>query len=441
MMRGSRQRPVVERISLALDGWRRRRTGRASVRKALRAAILMAGGLLAMTSFSASASAQPRASFEQLRQRMVQEFVLDCGVRDDRVVEAMQKTPRHEFVPVRYRDQAYTDSAIPIGESQTISSPFIVAYMTESLDPRPTDRVLEIGTGSGYQAAVLAAIVDQVYTSEIVEELGEQAAETHDRLDYANVHVRVGDGFQGWAEHAPFDKIIVTCSPERVPQPLIDQLAEGGRMIIPVGERYQQSLYLFRKVNGQLESEALRPTLFVPMTGRAETLRQVQPDPANPQIINGDFEIADEDPTLIPGWYYERQVEMVEDDKAPEGKQFVRFSNEHLGRSSHLLQGFPIDGSEVHRLRISALVRSDLTFPGTAKTDVPLIAISFYDEERRDLGFAFIGPFIGSQDWHEEVKEIEVPRQAKEAIVRIGLFGATGSISFDAIKIEKTAGR
>ncbi|MCA9108013.1 MAG: protein-L-isoaspartate(D-aspartate) O-methyltransferase, partial [Planctomycetales bacterium] len=226
----------------------------------------MAGGLLAMTSFSASASAQPRASFEQLRQRMVQEFVLDCGVRDDRVVEAMQKTPRHEFVPVRYRDQAYTDSAIPIGESQTISSPFIVAYMTESLDPRPTDRVLEIGTGSGYQAAVLAAIVDQVYTIEIVEELGEQAAETLDRLDYENVHVRVGDGFQGWAEHAPFDKIIVTCSPERVPQPLIDQLAEGGRMIIPVGERYQQSLYLFRKVNGQLESEALRPTLFVPMT-------------------------------------------------------------------------------------------------------------------------------------------------------------------------------
>ena len=386
---------------------------------------------------SETALAQPRATFEQLRQRMVQEFVLDCGVRDERVVQAMRKTPRHEFVPNRYRDQAYTDSAIPIGESQTISSPFIVAYMTESLDPRPTDRVLEIGTGSGYQAAVLAAIVDQVYTIEIVEELGNTAADTLRRLDYENVHVRVGDGFQGWAEHAPYDKIIVTCSPEKVPQPLIDQLAEGGRMIIPVGERYQQSLYLFRKVNGQLETEALRPTLFVPMTGRAETLRQVQPDPANPEIINGNFEIVDEDPTLIPGWYYERQVEMIQDDKAPEGKHFVRFNNENLGRSSHLLQGFPIDGVAVRALRIKAMVRSDLTFPGTAKTDVPLLAISFYDEDRRDLGVAFVGPFIGSQDWHEEVKVIEVPRQAKEAIMRIGLFGATGAISFDAIKIEK----
>lgn len=396
------------------------------------------GLILALGCVGAStAQAQNRQAYDVLRERMVQEFVLDCGVRDERVVQAMQKTHRHEFVPVRYRDQAYTDSAIPIGESQTISSPFIVAYMTESLDPMPTDRVLEIGTGSGYQAAVLAAIVDEVYTIEIVEELGNNAADTLRRLDYDNVHVKVGDGFQGWAEHAPFDKIIVTCSPEKVPQPLIDQLAEGGRMIIPVGERYQQSLYLFRKVNGELVSEALRPTLFVPMTGRAETLREVQPDPANPVIINGNFEIVDEDPTLIPGWYYERQVEMIEDDKAPQGKHFVRFNNEHLGRSSHLLQGFPIDGTAVTKLRLSAMVRSDLTFPGTARTDVPLVAISFYDEDRRDLGLVFLGPFIGSQDWHEETKMIDVPRNAKEAIIRIGLFGATGSISFDSVSIQR----
>ena len=239
---------------------------------------------------SNSATGQTKASWDAARKKMVDEYIITCGIKNQGVIQAMIDTLRHEFVPSQYRKQAYYDSAIAIGEAQTISSPFILAYMTECLDPQPTDRVLEVGTGSGYQAAVLGEIVDQVYTIEIVEELGRNAAKTLKRLDYDNVHVRVGDGFQGWPKYAPFNKIIATCSPERVPQPLIDQLAEGGLMIIPVGERYQQSLYLFRKRDGKLESEVLRPTLFVPMTGRAESLRQVQPDPANPSILNGNFE-------------------------------------------------------------------------------------------------------------------------------------------------------
>ncbi|HRF01987.1 MAG TPA: protein-L-isoaspartate(D-aspartate) O-methyltransferase [Pirellulaceae bacterium] len=404
--------------------------------RSLAAAMLAVVSLLSVS--APTASAQPRVNYEAARKLMVDEFIVGCGVRNERVIQAMLAVARHEFVPVRLRNQAYFDSAIAIGESQTISSPFIVAYMTESLDPQPTDKVLEIGTGSGYQAAVLGEIVGEVYTIEIVEELGKKAAETLEHLKYENVHVKVGDGFRGWPEHAPFDKIIVTCSPENVPQPLIDQLAEGGRMVIPVGERYQQTLYLFRKEQGELVAEPLRPTLFVPMTGRAESLREVQPDPTNPSIVNGDFELSEDDPKIIPGWYYERQVESIEDIKAPQGKRFVRFDNEHLGRSSHLLQGFPIDGAQVPAIEVRAHVRSDLTFPGTAKSDVPLLAISFYDEERRDLGAAIIGPFIGSQDWHEEVKVIPVPRTAKEAIIRIGLFGATGSLSFDDIRVRKT---
>ena len=192
---------------------------------------------------SNSATGQTKASWDAARKKMVDEDIITCGIKNQRVIQAMIDTLRHEFVPSQYRKQAYYDSAIAIGEAQTISSPFIVAYMTECLDPQPTDRVLEVGTGSGYQAAVLGEIVDQVYTIEIVEELGRNAAKTLKRLDYDNVHVRVGDGFQGWPKYAPFNKIIATCSPERVPQPLIDQLAEGGLMIIPVGERYQQSLY------------------------------------------------------------------------------------------------------------------------------------------------------------------------------------------------------
>ncbi len=209
---------------------------------------------------------------------MVDEDIVAAGVKNKRVIKAMRDTPRHEFVPLRLRNRAYFDMALPIGESQTISPPFVVAYMTEALDPQPGDKVLEIGTGSGYQAAVLSPLVREVYTIEIVEQLGHKAAKTLERLRYDNVKVKVGDGYQGWPEHAPFDKIIVTCSPEKVPPALVAQLKEGGRMVIPVGERYQQTLYLMKKKDGKMVSEALQPTLFVPMTGRAEENRQVKPD-------------------------------------------------------------------------------------------------------------------------------------------------------------------
>jgi protein-L-isoaspartate(D-aspartate) O-methyltransferase len=158
--------------------------------------------------------------------------------------------------------------ALPIGHSQTISPPFVVAYMTERLNPQPTDKVLEIGTGSGYQAAVLSPLVRDVYTIEIVEPLARKATKLLKRLHYDNVHVRAGDGYQGWPETAPFDAIIVTCAPERVPQPLVDQLREGGRMIIPVGRIEDQDLYLLQKKRGQVERRAVLPVRFVPMTGQ-----------------------------------------------------------------------------------------------------------------------------------------------------------------------------
>ena len=202
---------------------------------------------------SPPAAAQTRAQLDAARQRMVTTAVIDAGVKNPRVIEAMRTTPRHEFVPRASRKLAYEDMALPIGDQQTISSPFIVAFMTEAVDPQPTDRVLEIGTGSGYQAAVLSGLVQDVYTIEIVESLGQTAQRTLESVcATSNVHVKIGDGFQGWPEHAPFDKIIVTCSPESVPQPLIDQLREGGLIVIPVGTRYQQVLHLMRKRDGKL---------------------------------------------------------------------------------------------------------------------------------------------------------------------------------------------
>src|SRR5438477_398238 len=203
------------------------------------------------------------------RQQMVQQQLKARGIRDERVLAAMSKVPREEFVPADERAAAYTDHPLPIGYEQTISQPYIVAFMTEQLHPKPSDRVLEIGTGSGYQAAVLAELVAEVYTIEIAEPLARNAEAILGRLGYKNVHVKVGDGYKGWPENAPFDAIIVTCAPDHVPQPLVEQLKEGGRMVIPVGPPAAQELYVMQKSNGQLRQSVLVDVRFVPMTGEA----------------------------------------------------------------------------------------------------------------------------------------------------------------------------
>jgi protein-L-isoaspartate(D-aspartate) O-methyltransferase len=208
--------------------------------------------------------------FDAARRNMVDQQLEGRDIRSPRVLEAMRKVPRHQFVPENLQHSAYRDRPLPIGHGQTISQPYIVAFMTKQLDPRPTDRVLEVGTGSGYQAAVLAELVETVYTIEIVEPLAAGAKETLKRLNYANVQVKHGDGYKGWPQHAPFDAVIVTCAPDHIPQPLIDQLKEGGRMIIPVGESYNQRLYLLKKEGAEVTQQAVLPVRFVPMTGEAE---------------------------------------------------------------------------------------------------------------------------------------------------------------------------
>ena len=204
--------------------------------------------------------------FAVARQHMVEDQIKGRDVTDSRVTEVMSSVPRHEFVPENYRARAYQDHPLPIGYGQTISQPYIVAFMTEQLRPQPTDRVLEVGTGSGYQAAVLSKLVAEVYTIEILKPLAQRAEVDLRRLNYSNVKVKAGDGYKGWPEHAPFDAIIVTAAPDHVPQPLIDQLKEGGRMIIPVGGREMQQLYLLEKHAGKLTQHAVLPVNFVPLT-------------------------------------------------------------------------------------------------------------------------------------------------------------------------------
>jgi protein-L-isoaspartate(D-aspartate) O-methyltransferase len=218
------------------------------------------------------ASGAENIRFAAERRCMVTEQLAapDRGIADPRVLAAMGRVPRHEFVPFALRRHAYADQPLPIGYDQTISQPFVVAFMTEQLAPRPTDRVLEIGTGSGYQAAVLAELVAAVFTIEIVEPLARRAASVLQRLGCANVKVRTGDGYHGWPEEAPFDAIIVTCAPEAIPPPLVAQLKDGGRMVIPVGPPGHQDLVLLRKQGDKLTQRAVLPVRFVPMTGAAE---------------------------------------------------------------------------------------------------------------------------------------------------------------------------
>jgi protein-L-isoaspartate(D-aspartate) O-methyltransferase len=203
------------------------------------------------------------------RDRLV-DYLAARGIGDARVLAALRAVPRHLFVPEAWRAEAYEDRALPIEEGQTISQPFVVATMTELAALRPTDRVLEVGTGSGYQAAILASLADEVYTIEIVTPLARSAEERLRRLGYKNVHVRAGDGYRGWPEAAPFDAIVVTAAPPAVPPPLQDQLAPGGRLVIPVGDDYQELKVFTRAAAGTgLAERTVFPVTFVPMTGEA----------------------------------------------------------------------------------------------------------------------------------------------------------------------------
>ena len=206
---------------------------------------------------------------------MVDEYIIPRGVKDQAVLAAMRRIPRHRFIPLSFSASAYDDSPLPIGHGQTISQPSLVAFMTEALSLQGARKVLEVGTGSGYQAAVLAEIVPHVFTIEIVEPLAAQAAQTLAELGYRNIHTRVGDGYHGWPEEAPFDAIIVTASSEHVPQPLLDQLAVGGRLIIPVGKAFEeaQELVLYRRTTDGYERTRLSLVRFVPLIHKDQSTK------------------------------------------------------------------------------------------------------------------------------------------------------------------------
>jgi len=233
---------------------------------------LFAFFLAAGSAHTASAAEPDEAAFAAMRERMVTYQIARRGVEDREVLRAMNTVPRHRFVPKRLLEEAYDDTPLPIGYGQTISQPYIVAYMTEIVEADRESAVLEIGTGSGYQAAVLAAVAGSVYTIEIIPELAESAARRLEKLGYGNVTARCADGYYGWEEHAPFDAIIVTAAAGHIPPPLVKQLKPGGRMVIPVGGPFMvQNLVLVEKNSaGKITTRNLMAVRFVPLTGRRE---------------------------------------------------------------------------------------------------------------------------------------------------------------------------
>jgi protein-L-isoaspartate(D-aspartate) O-methyltransferase len=231
---------------------------------------ITAGLLLALAILGGAAMSFADDPFTAARLRMVEEQIHRRGVDDPAVLGALARVPRHLFVPAEERAGAYADAPLPIGHGQTISQPYIVGLMTSLLDVRPGDRVLEIGTGSGYQAAVLAEMGVEVWTIEIVAPLGEQARRTLSETGYHGVHTRIGDGYQGWPEQAPFDAVIVTAAPPEIPAPLLDQVKTGGRLVVPVGEVWQDLQVLTRQPDGSFSRRTVLPVRFVPMTGEAQ---------------------------------------------------------------------------------------------------------------------------------------------------------------------------
>ncbi len=374
-----------------------------------------------------------------MRREMVRREVTGAGVKDPRVIRAMEQTPRHLFVPSRNRKLAYVDSALPIGSRQTISPPFIVAYMTEQLDPQPTDKVLEIGTGSGYQAAVLSPLAAEVYSIEIMEPLAKRAAAVLRTLGYKNVKTKAGDGYLGWPEFAPFDKIIVTCSPEEIPQALIDQLREGGRLVIPLGERYQQSLCLYVKTDGELKRQVLESTFFVPMTGQAETLRKKIDDTPFTGLVNGSFESANDrqEPT---GWYYVRQAQTVRADSAPEGDHILRLNNSDQGRHAQVLQAVGLNGQLVSQIDAQYWIRTEGVSSGQSERQIPQMRLTFYNENRIAIKTVQLGHWRGTSSWKLEKETIRVPKRTRLAVLMIGMFGAVGTVELDAITMEVRTG-
>ena len=373
----------------------------------------------------------------EARRLMVQEEIAAQGIENERLLEAMREVPREQFIPLYKRNLAYLNLAVTYGDGQVILPPLVTAHLIEQLDPQKNDKVLVIGAGSGYSSALLSRMCREVYAVEIDRNVAATAEETLNRLKYTNVKLRVGDGFEGWQEHAPYQRIIVECSPDSVPKPLVEQLAEGGVLLVPVGTEFDQTMHLCKKVNGELTTVSLWPTLLLPMKGKAEEFRSQSEKLRTPSILNGGFEEIVPKTTDVPAsWAYVRQGRVITDSTCPEGKYSLSFINVTPVVAATALQAFPVDGKSISELTLACKIWGKEIRPGQNRQELPRVEVRFFDEKRRFVGGEWMGGWNMTFNWLPKEHVFSVPRTAKFALLRIGLGGATGEIRFDDFRLE-----
>lgn len=385
---------------------------------------------------------EARPLIPEARKMVEREILPQHEWEDPIVLSAIMRTARDRFVPASYKKTAFRDLAVPLGRSRYQQAPSLLAYMTEELDVRPDEKVLHIGTGSGYYTAVLSLLAKEVYTVELDETLGNRASQTFEKLAYTNIYTKIADGYDGWEEHAPFDRIVFTCSPETVPEPLVKQLREGGVMIVPLGEPFRQVLYRCKKKGEELQKEFLLPYPFELMEGEAQSRRQTKPDPERPELSNGHFERFHENGEPY-GWFSMTNAIVREVPDAPEGRHFLKlevnsFSSDEA-RFARAEQSFALEGKNVSRLHLEAFLRGDRLETLSARNvraSASMILLC-YDESDRLLQRYDLAPVSGSFDWKAFQCEISVPKKTKKATLILTLSDRTGTLEFDALSVRK----
>ncbi len=390
-----------------------------------------------LMSFQPAAAQSGLRELLEARRRMVNEEISAQGIENERLLTAMREVPREQFLPLSKRNLAYLNVAVTYGDGHIILPPLVTAHLIEQVDPQKNDKVLVIGSGSGYSTALLSRMCREVDAVEIDPVVAKSAEETLARLKYTNVRMRIGDGFEGWKEHAPYQRIIVECSPENVPQPLVDQLAEGGMLLVPVGDEFDQTMHLCKKENGKLSTLSLWPTLLLPMKGKAEELRSQSDKPRDPTLLNSGFEeLVPQTKDVPAAWVYVRQGRAIADRSCPEGNNSMSFTNVTPGVVATAIQAFPVDGKKISELGIACKVWGMDIRPGQTRQQLPRVEVRFFDEKRRLVGGDWMGGWNMSFTWIKKDHVFAVPRLAKFAVIRIGLGGATGEIKFDDFKLE-----
>jgi len=399
--------------------------------------LVVLSSIVTCCAFPLAAEEQADA-YGDARTTMVDADLSGNGIGNERLLKAMRTIPRHRFCLPEDQKHAYADQSLPIGHKRKLASPYVTAGLIELLDPRPNDRILELGTGSGYQAAILSQLATDVYSVESIEELGKASASLLKELKCKNVHTRIGDTLEGWPEAAPFDRILFTSCSGTVPAALIDQLRERGKVVVDAVCGNEELFHLFEKQHGRLVALKVWSPFSIANADNLKQHRDEKQSPNKSEIENGDFELSEDGKAT--GWYFQRQAALAEDREAP-NNHVLTFENKEPGRHAQAIQEVAIDGRAVVSLRLSVRAKG-LEIHNSSSADKPSMVIRFYDAHQRPITVepsAILGPWRGTFGWETYTCVSSVPKTTRKALVVISMGGATGRLTVDDAQLSASA--